>query len=53
VGLSGFVTEHFPQQLSLFDAPPPAPGDSQLQHTLDNLRERFGDQSIKRGSDLT
>jgi DNA polymerase-4 len=53
VGLSGFETERQPKQLGLWDTPPSKSEEAQLQHTLDKLRERFGDESIKRGSDLT
>ncbi len=53
VGISGFDADQQSQQLGLWDAPPAVPADDRLQHTLDELRERFGDESIKRGSDLT
>lgn len=54
VGLSGFDSEAPARQLSLWEAEQPAAAqdDSQLQHTLDTLRERFGDEVIRRGTDL-
>lgn len=54
VGLSGFDAEDRPRQLGLWDAAPPPepPRDKPLQDVLDRLRERFGDDAIKRGSDL-
>ena len=60
VAVSGFDAETQPQQLSLWDAvsaEPQTPSvaherDERLQHTLDDLRERFGDEAIRRGSDL-
>jgi DNA polymerase-4 len=54
VGLSGFDVEVLPQQLGLWDAAPlpEPPRENPLQDTLDKLRERFGDDAIKRGSDL-
>jgi DNA polymerase-4 len=48
VGVSGFETPAF--QLSLWD-PAPETGPS-LQSTLDDLRQRFGDEAIRRGSEL-
>jgi DNA polymerase-4 len=48
VGVSGFETPAY--QLSLWDPPPET--DQSLQSTLDNLRERFGDEAIRRGSEL-
>ncbi len=57
VALSGFEVEAEARQLSLWDAvqppPPPEPEpDNPLQETLDQLRKRFGDDAIRRGSDL-
>lgn len=60
VGVSGFDAEALPRQLSLWDVTPaqPAPTpaiderDERLQSTLDELRQRFGDGAIQRGSDL-
>jgi DNA polymerase IV len=49
VGVSGFEVEAF--QPSLFDAPP-SPARSQLEDALDKLRDRYGDQIVKRGSRL-
>jgi DNA polymerase-4 len=42
VGISGFDDQ--PQQLSLWDAT-----HKELQDTLDSIKNRFGDDSIKRG----
>jgi len=50
VGVSGFETPAY--QLGLWDDTPTAEQDSRLQHTLDDLRERFGDEAIQRGSRL-
>jgi DNA polymerase-4 len=59
VGVSGFDDE--PQQLPLFDDPATSAEASaatdkesqlKLQNTLDNLRDRFGESIVKRGSDL-
>jgi DNA polymerase IV len=52
VGLSGFESEPPARQLSLWDAVQPTKPDDPLQSTLDSLRERFGDDAIRRGSDL-
>ena len=54
VAVSGFDTEVLPHQLGLWDAAPSAepPREDALQNTLDALRERFGNDAIKRGSDL-
>ncbi|MBZ0292858.1 MAG: DNA polymerase IV [Anaerolineae bacterium] len=49
VGMSGF--EEGDHQLSLWDAPP-AEEDRRLESTLDDLRDRFGDRIVRRGSDL-
>lgn len=48
VGVSGFETPAY--QLSLWDPAPET--DQSLQSTLDDLRERFGDEAIRRGSEL-
>ena len=51
VGVSSLDEEPHPQQLGLWDAPPQqTPAD--LQSTLDDIRQRFGDDAIRRGSDL-
>ncbi len=49
VGVSGFETPAY--QLSLWDQAP-AEDNQRLQSTLDDLRERFGDDTIQRGSQL-
>ncbi len=54
VGISAFETEPPIRQLGLWDtlpAPDPEP-DNPLQDTLNALRERFGDDAIRKGSDL-
>jgi hypothetical protein len=48
VGVSGFETRAY--QLGLWDAP--VEEDRRLQDTLDELRERFGNQAIRRGSQI-
>jgi DNA polymerase-4 len=48
IGVSGFETSAY--QLGLWDTGPQQ--DRQLQTTLDELRQRFGDQAIRRGSQL-
>lgn len=51
VGISGF--DDGGQQLSLWDGGDVKASESQrLESTLDDLRERFGDRIIRRGSDL-
>ncbi|MBI1257772.1 MAG: DNA polymerase IV [Chloroflexi bacterium] len=58
VGVTGFDDE--PQQMALFDDSAAQPKDSaadkesqlKLQNTLDNLRDRFGESIVKRGSDI-
>jgi len=50
VGLSGFQTPH--RQLGLWDDQAALEEDRRLQTTLDELRERFGDDAIRRGSTL-
>jgi len=50
VGLSGF--EPLRRQLGLWDDPA-EDGKRRLQQTLDNLRERFGDDAVRRVSDLS
>jgi hypothetical protein len=47
VGVSGFGV---PRQLGLWEADHRE--QEQLQSTLDDLRERFGDKILRRGSDL-
>jgi DNA polymerase-4 len=49
VGVSGF--EEGDHQLGLWD-PPPAQEDHKLESALDELRNRFGDSVVRRGSDL-
>jgi nucleotidyltransferase/DNA polymerase involved in DNA repair len=48
VGVSGFETTAY--QLGLWDSE--TEPDHRLQDTLDELRDRFGDQAIRRGSQL-
>jgi len=48
VGVSGFETPAY--QLGFWDPAPET--DHSLQSTLDDLRERFGDEAIRRGSEL-
>ncbi len=50
VGMSGF--EDSKRQLSFWDDPEAIQQEKQLQNTLDELKDRFGDRSIKRASDL-
>lgn len=50
VGISGFDAPA--KQLSLWESAE-SKQNQQLQSTLDDLRDRFGDSMIKRGSDLT
>jgi DNA polymerase-4 len=50
VGISGFESPH--RQLGLWDDPGTLAQDRRLQATLDDLRDRFGDDAIRRGSDL-
>jgi DNA polymerase IV len=50
VGISGFTTPH--RQLGLWDDVTTLEQDRRLQDTLDDLRERFGDDAVQRGSDL-
>ncbi|MEM6529196.1 MAG: DNA polymerase IV, partial [Chloroflexota bacterium] len=49
VGVSGFSDR--PHQLGLFDKPE-VPENRQLQSTLDDIRQRFGESAIKRGTDV-
>ncbi|MEL7234947.1 MAG: DNA polymerase IV, partial [Chloroflexota bacterium] len=49
VGVSGFSDT--PHQLGLFDKPE-EPENRQLQSTLDEIRQRFGESAIKRGTDV-
>lgn len=49
VGISSFDDPH--RQLGLWDAPQNQE-ESALQKTLDSLRDRFGEEILKRGSDL-
>lgn len=51
VGLSGFELPH--RQLGLWDDPASATDKRRLQQTLDDLRERFGDDAVRRVSDLS
>ncbi len=51
VGLSGFAQPH--RQLGLWEDPAEESEKRRLQTTLDDLRERFGDDAIRRGSDLS
>ena len=48
VGVSGFETDAY--QLGLWDSG--TEPDQRLQTTLDELRDRFGEQAIRRGSNL-
>ena len=48
MGVSGFESQ--PRQLGLWDAAPEV--DARLDETLDQLRERFGGQVVRRASDL-
>lgn len=48
VGVSGF--EQTARQLGLWDAP--SRPSERLQSALDALRERFGDEAVRRGADL-
>lgn len=50
VGISGFAAPH--RQLGLWDDPGAIAEQRRLQDTLDDLRERFGDHAITRGSRL-
>ncbi len=50
VGVSGFEPQH--RQLSLLDYRAQEPEPDSLKHVLDNLRNKFGDQAVQRGSDL-
>lgn len=51
VGISGFTEPQ--RQLGLWEDPEEVAEKRRLQDTLDNLRERFGDDAIQRGSDLS
>lgn len=51
VGVSGF--EQNEQQLSLWESAATSAEQKHLETTLDELRDRFGDQIIKRGSNLS
>lgn len=50
VGISNFEAPH--HQLSLWDNPAEHEQNQRLQSALDDLRDRFGDDMIRRGSDL-
>ena len=50
VGISGFEEPH--RQLGLWEDTDALEQGQRLQSTLDDLRDRFGDRAIKRGSDL-
>jgi DNA polymerase-4 len=49
VGVSGFEVEDESQQLDLWESAPPPPP---LQNALDALRDKFGNQIVKRGAEL-
>lgn len=49
VGVSGFEGGEY--QPGLWDAPP-KPEDTRLESVLDQLRDRFGERIVRRGSDL-
>ncbi len=51
VGLSGFAAPA--RQLGLFEDPSTADEKRRLQQTLDALRERYGDDAVRRMSDLS
>lgn len=51
VGLTGFIEEPN-RQLSLWDDPEEEKQADDLQSTLDNLKDKFGESMIKRASDL-
>jgi DNA polymerase-4 len=50
VGVSGF--REASEQLGLWEAPASSQEREKLEETLDQLRERFGESIIRRGSDL-
>ena len=50
VGVSGFESPAY--QLGLWDERVEEGQDHRLQSTLDDLRERFGDEAVRRGSQL-
>lgn len=50
-GLSGFEAPH--RQLGLWEDPLTSDEKRRLQQTLDDLRERFGDDAVRRVSDLS
>ena len=50
VGLGGFAAPR--RQIGLWDEPEGARQDEGLQSALDQLRDRFGERTIKRASDL-
>jgi DNA polymerase-4 len=50
VGVSGFEPQN--RQLSLLNYHAAEPEPEPLKNVLDNLREKFGDQAVQRGSDL-
>ena len=50
VGISGFGTPQ--RQIGLWENPEEIGEKRRLQDTLDELRDRFGDNAIQRGSDL-
>ncbi|MBN2472872.1 MAG: DNA polymerase IV [Anaerolineae bacterium] len=51
LGISSFGSPQ--RQMGLWDDPQEVAEKRRLQTTLDDLRERFGDDAIQRGSDLT
>jgi DNA polymerase-4 len=50
VGISGFTTPH--RQLGLWEDTATLEDDQRLQSALDDIRERFGDDAVRRGSDF-
>lgn len=52
VGVSGFDDSGQARQLTLWETPAESSTDAQLQSTLDDIRQRYGDSAIRRGSDL-
>jgi DNA polymerase IV len=51
VGISGFAEESGVRQMGLWDAPEPEP-DPRLKSAIDDLRQKFGEGAVQRGSDL-
>ncbi len=50
IGVSNF--EPIKRQLELWEAPTEQPESQELKTALDKLRERFGEQAVRRGRDL-